>query len=68
MFGERKQFNVGDKVHSLYGAKGEIWGEVINQNHDQVRIKATHTTEYLGGRKRRVSFETNVLADYTKVV
>jgi hypothetical protein len=68
MTSKQKEFKAGDKVYSLYGAKGEIWGVVISQNHDQVRIKATHITQNLGGRKQRVSFEKNVLADYTKLV
>jgi hypothetical protein len=68
MHSNNKEFKAGDKVRSLYGAKGEIWGTVISQNHSSVRIKATHVADFLGGRKRRVTLETNVLTDYTKVV
>lgn len=68
MVSEPKTFKAGDKVYSLYGAKGEVWGEVISHNNGQLRIKATHTSEYLGGRRKRVTFETNVLVDYTKLV
>jgi hypothetical protein len=68
MLSNHREFKAGDKVRALYGAKGEVWGEVISQNHTSVRINATHVTEHLGGRRRRVSFETNVLSEYTKVV